>query len=66
MHLRNANAQALANSNLVAEARLRTRVYQKKLAEAERNQTIRVRKMNEDITKLDLEQYRRPLATYQG
>ena len=53
---KNANAQALANSNLVAEARAKNEeVYQKKLAEAERNQTIRVRKMNEDITKLDLE-----------
>lgn len=54
--LKNANAQALANSNLVAEARAKNEeVYQKKLAEAERNQNIRVRKMNEDITKLDLE-----------
>lgn len=54
--LKNANAQALANSNLVSEARAKNEeVYQKKLAEAERNQTIRVRKMNEDITKLDLE-----------
>ena len=54
--LKNANAQALANSNLVAEARAKNEeVYQKKLAEAERNQTIRVRKMNEDIKKLDLE-----------
>lgn len=54
--LKNANAQALANSNLVAEARAKNEeVYQKKLAEAERNQTIRVRKMNEDITKLDFE-----------
>ena len=54
--LKNANARALANSNLVAEARAKNEeVYQKKLAEAERNQTIRVRKMNEDITKLDLE-----------
>lgn len=54
--LKNANAQALANSNLVAEARAKNEeVYQKKLVEAERNQTIRVRKMNEDITKLDLE-----------
>ena len=54
--LKNANAQALANSNLVAEARAKNEeVYQKKLAEAERNQTIRVRKMNEDITRLDLE-----------
>lgn len=54
--LKNANAQALANSNLVAEARAKNEeVYQKKLAEAERNQTIRVRKMNEDIVKLDLE-----------
>ena len=53
---KNANAQALANSNLMAEARAKNEeVYQKKLAEAERNQTIRVRKMNEDITKLDLE-----------
>lgn len=54
--LKNANAQALANSNLVAEAKAKNEeVYQKKLAEAERNQTIRVRKMNEDIVKLDLE-----------
>lgn len=54
--LKNANAQALANSNLVAEARAKNEeVYQKKLAEAERNQTVRVRKMNEDITKLDME-----------
>ena len=30
-------------------------MYQKRLAEAQRNQTIRVRKMNEDIKKLDLE-----------
>lgn len=49
-------ASTEANSNLVAEARAKNEeVYQKKLAEAERNQTIRVRKMNEDITKLDLE-----------
>ena len=51
-----ANAQALAGSNLVAEAKAKNEeVYQKKLAEAERNQKIRVRKMNEDIVKLDLE-----------
>ena len=51
-----ANAKALADSNLVAEAKAKNEeVYQKKLAEAERNQTIRVRKMNEDIVKLDLE-----------
>lgn len=51
-----ANAQALASSNLVAEAKAKNEeVYQKKLEEADRNQTIRVRKMNEDITKLDLE-----------
>lgn len=50
------NAQALASSNLVAEAKAKNEeVYQKKLAEAERNQKIRVRKMNEDIVKLDLE-----------
>ena len=30
-------------------------MYQKRLAEAQRNQAIRVRKMNEDIKKLDLE-----------
>ena len=30
-------------------------MYQKRLAEAQRNQTIRVRKMNEDIKKLDFE-----------
>lgn len=51
-----ANVQALASSNLVAEAKAKNEeVYQKKLAEAERNQKIRVRKMNEDIVKLDLE-----------
>lgn len=54
--LKNANAKALANSNLVAEAKAKNEeVYQKKLAEADRNQKIRVRKMNEDIVKLDLE-----------
>ena len=54
--LKNANAKALADSNLVAEAKAKNEeVYQKKLAEAERNQKIRVRKMNEDIVKLDLE-----------
>lgn len=53
---KNANAKALANSNLVAEAKAKNEeVYQKKLEEAERNQKIRVRKMNEDIVKLDLE-----------
>lgn len=51
-----ANVQVLASSNLVAEAKAKNEeVYQKKLAEAERNQKIRVRKMNEDIVKLDLE-----------
>lgn len=51
-----ANEQALASSNLVAEAKAKNEeVYQKKLAEAERNQAIRVRKMNEDIAKLDFE-----------
>lgn len=51
-----ANAQALANSNLVAEAKAKNEeVYQKKLEEADRNQKIRVRKMNEEISKLDLE-----------
>lgn len=51
-----ANAQALASSNLVAEAKAKNEeVYQKKLAEADRNQKIRVRKMNEEISKLDLE-----------
>ena len=54
--LKNANAKALANSNLVAEAKAKNEeVYQKKLEEADRNQKIRVRKMNEDIVKLDLE-----------
>lgn len=53
---KNANAKALADSNLVAEAKAKNEeVYQKKLAEADRNQKIRVRKMNEDIVKLDLE-----------
>lgn len=51
-----ANAKALADSNLVAEAKAKNEeVYQKKLAEADRNQKIRVRKMNEDIVKLDHE-----------
>lgn len=54
--LKIANAKALADSNLVAEAKAKNEeVYQKRLAEAERNQKIRVRKMNEDIVKLDLE-----------
>lgn len=54
--LKNANAKALASSNLVAEAKAKNEeVYQKKLEEADRNQKIRVRKMNEDIVKLDLE-----------
>lgn len=54
--LKNANAKALASSNLVAEAKAKNEeVYQKKLAEADRNQKIRVRKMNEEISKLDLE-----------
>ena len=53
---KNANAKALASSNLVAEARAKNEeVYQKKLEEADRNQKIRVRKMNEEISKLDLE-----------
>lgn len=51
-----ANAKALAESNLVAQTKAKNEeVYQKKLAEAERNQAIRVRKMNEDIAKLDFE-----------
>ena len=51
-----ANAQTLASSNLVAEAKAKNEeVYQKKLEEADRNQKIRVRKMNEEIAKLDLE-----------
>ena len=51
-----ANAQALASSNLLAEAKAKNEeVYQKKLEEADRNQKIRVRKMNEEISKLDLE-----------
>lgn len=51
-----ANAQALSSSNLVAEAKAKNEeVYQKKLEEADRNQKIRVRKMNEEISKLDLE-----------
>lgn len=51
-----ANAQALVSSNLVAEAKAKNEeVYQKKLEEADRNQKIRVRKMNEEISKLDLE-----------
>lgn len=54
--LKNANAKVLANSNLVAEAKAKNEeVYQKKLEEADRNQKIRVRKMNEEISKLDLE-----------
>ena len=51
-----ANAKKLADSNLTAQVRAKNEeVYQKRLAEAQRNQTIRVRKMNEDIKKLDLE-----------
>ena len=51
-----ANAKKLAESNLTAQVRAKNEeVYQKRLAEAERNQAIRVRKMNEDIKKLDLE-----------
>ena len=50
------NAKKLADSNLTAQVRAKNEeVYQKRLAEAQRNQTIRVRKMNEDIKKLDLE-----------
>lgn len=50
------NAKKLAESNLTAQIRAKNEeVYQKRLAEAQRNQTIRVRKMNEDIKKLDLE-----------
>lgn len=51
-----ANAEKLAESNLTAQVRAKNEeLYQKRLAEAQRNQTIRVRKMNEDIKKLDLE-----------
>lgn len=50
------NAKKLAESNLTAQVRAKNEeVYQKRLAEAQRDQTIRVRKMNEDIKKLDLE-----------
>lgn len=51
-----ADAKKLAESNLTAQVRAKNEeLYQKRLAEAERNQAIRVRKMNEDIKKLDLE-----------
>lgn len=51
-----ANAKKLAESDLTAQVRAKNEeLYQKRLAEAERNQAIRVRKMNEDIKKLDLE-----------
>lgn len=51
-----ANAKKLAESNLTAQVRAKNEeLYQKRFAEAQRNQTIRVRKMNEDIKKLDLE-----------
>lgn len=51
-----ANAKKLADSNLTAQVRAKNEeLYQKRLAEAQRNQAIRVRKMNEDIKKLDLE-----------
>lgn len=51
-----ANAKKLAESNLTGQVRAKNEeLYQKRLAEAERNQAIRVRKMNEDIKKLDLE-----------
>lgn len=50
------NAKKLAESDLTASVRAKNEeVYQKRLAEAQRNQTIRVRKMNEDIKKLDFE-----------
>ena len=50
------DAKKLAESNLTAQVRAKNEeLYQKRLAEAERNQAIRVRKMNEDIKKLDLE-----------
>lgn len=51
-----ANTKKLAESNLTAQVRAKNEeLYQKRLAEAQRNQAIRVRKMNEDIKKLDLE-----------
>lgn len=51
-----ANVKKLAESNLTAQVRAKNEeLYQKRLAEAQRNQAIRVRKMNEDIKKLDLE-----------
>ena len=51
-----ANAKKLAESNLTAQVIAKNEeLYQKRLAEAQRNQTIRVRKMNDDIKKLDLE-----------
>lgn len=51
-----ANAKKLAESDLTASVRAKNEeLYQKRLAEAQRNQAIRVRKMNEDIKKLDLE-----------
>lgn len=51
-----ANAKKLAESNLTAQVRAKNEeLYQKRLAEAQRNQAIRVRKMNDDIKKLDLE-----------
>lgn len=50
------NTKKLAESNLTVQVRAKNEeLYQKRLAEAQRNQTIRVRKMNEDIKKLDLE-----------
>lgn len=50
------NAKKLAESDLTASVRAKNEeLYQKRLAEAQRNQTIRVRKMNEDIKKLNLE-----------
>lgn len=50
------NAKKLAESDLAASVRAKNEeLYQKRLAEAQRNQAIRVRKMNEDIKKLDLE-----------
>lgn len=51
-----ADAKKLAESDLTASVRAKNEeLYQKRLAEAQRNQAIRVRKMNEDIKKLDLE-----------
>lgn len=58
------NAKIVADSNLVAQVKAKNEeVYQKKLEEAARNQSIRVRKMNEEIRNFDNERLGNRLET---